>query len=162
LNVDRTRDLERFNENEDDIRFRKKEKAPETASVQDEHQPTVVSSADGEKVLKSIDDAIVEYEKEEKTKEKTFLSNLSKILNASQHGSKSQYATFEAMNGKVFTIRLTNHNTKVSNFDNHSAASQKSKLCIVFENTKSVDGQITFSATKNLGFLSLMILSISL
>lgn len=119
MNVDRTRDLERFNENEDDIRFRKKEKAPETASVQDEHQPTVVSSADGAKVLKSIDDAIVEYEKEEKTKEKTFLGNLSKILNVSQHGSKSQYTTFEAMNGKVFTIRLANHNTNVSNFDNH-------------------------------------------
>ena len=79
MNVDRTRDFERFNENEDDIRFRKKEKAPETASVQDEHQPTVVSSADGAKVLKSIDDAIVEYEKEEKT----FLGNLSKILNVS-------------------------------------------------------------------------------
>lgn len=50
----------------------KKRTAPETASVQDEHQPTVVSCADGAKVLKSIDDAIVEYEKEEKTKEKTF------------------------------------------------------------------------------------------
>jgi hypothetical protein len=67
---------ERFNE--DDVRFRKKEKAPETVSVQNEHQQTVISSADGAKVLKSIDDAIVEYEKEEKTKEKTFLGNLSK------------------------------------------------------------------------------------
>lgn len=37
----------------------------------------------------------------------------------SQHCSKSQYATFEAMNGTIFTIRLVNHNTKVSNFDNH-------------------------------------------
>ena len=119
MNVDRTRDFERFNENEDDVRFRKKEKAPETVSVQNEHQQTVISSANGAKVLKSIDDAIVEYEREEKTKEKTFLGNLSKILNASQHCSKSQYATFEAMNGKVFTIRLANHNTKVSNFDNH-------------------------------------------
>ncbi len=119
MNVDRTRDFERFNENEDDVRFRKKEKAPKTVSVQNEHQQTVISSANGAKVLKSIDDAIVEYEKEEKTKEKTFLSNLSKILNASQHGSKSQYATFEAMNGKVFTIRLANHNAKVSNFNNH-------------------------------------------
>lgn len=118
MNVDRTRDFERFNENQDDIRFRKKRTAPETESVQDEHQPSVVSSAVSAKVLKSIDDAIVEYEKEEKTKEKTFLGNLYKILNVSQHGSKSHYATFEAMNGKVFTIRLTNHNTKVSNFDN--------------------------------------------
>ena len=58
------------------------------------------------------------YEKEEKTKEKTFLGNLSKILNVSQHCSKSHYATFEAMNGTIFTIRLANHNTKVSNFDN--------------------------------------------
>ena len=87
----------------------------------------------------------------------------------SQHCSKSQYATFEAMNGKVFTIRLANHNTKVSNFDNleesegfvvtHNeynkikdknkyksdiaskilAQSQKSKLCIVFENTKKME-----------------------
>ena len=37
----------------------------------------------------------------------------------SQHCSKSQYATFEAMNGTIFTIRLANHNTKVSNFNNH-------------------------------------------
>lgn len=72
MNVGITRDFERFNENQDDIRFRKKRTAPETESVQDEHQPSVVSSADGAKVLKSIDDAIVEYEKEEKTKEKTF------------------------------------------------------------------------------------------
>ena len=120
MNVDRTRDFERFNENEDDVRFRKKEKAPKTVSVQNEHQQTVISSANGAKVLKSIDDAIVKYEKEEKTKEKTFLGNLSKILNASQHGSNSQYATFEAVNGKVFTIRLANHNAKISNFDNHN------------------------------------------
>ena len=72
MNVDRTRDFERFNENEDDVRFRKKEKAPETVSVQNEHQQTVISSADGAKVLKSIDDAIVEYEKEEKLKRKHF------------------------------------------------------------------------------------------
>ena len=33
-----------------------------TASVQDEHQPTVVSSTDGAKVLKEIDPAIEGYE----------------------------------------------------------------------------------------------------
>ena len=31
----------------------------------------------------------------------------------------SKYATFEAKNGKVFTIRISNHNATVSNFDNN-------------------------------------------
>ena len=96
-----------------------KRTAPETVSVQDEHLQTVVSSADGAKVLKDLDNAINEYEKDIKTKEKTFLGRLAEVLNAKKHGSNSQYATFEAVNGKVFTIRLANHNAKVSTFDNH-------------------------------------------
>ena len=97
-----------------------KRTAPETVSVQDEHLQTVVSSADGAKVLKDLDSAIKEYENDVKTKEKTFLGKLAEILNAKKHGSNSQYATFEAVNGKVFTIRLANHNAKVSTFDNHN------------------------------------------
>ena len=97
----------------------KQKKAPETVSVQDEHLQTVVSSADGAKVLKDLDSAITEYENDVHTKEKTFLGRLAEILGATKHGSNSQYATFEAVNGKVFTIRLANHNAKVSNFDNH-------------------------------------------
>lgn len=58
----------------------KRETAPETASVQEEHQPTVVSSADGAKVLKDLDSAIAEYENDVNTKEKTFLGNLAKIV----------------------------------------------------------------------------------
>ncbi len=96
-----------------------KRTAPETVSVQNEHLQTVVSSADGAKVLKDIDSAITEYENDTQTKEKTFLGNLAKILGAKKYGSNSQYATFEAVSGKVFTIRLANHNTKVSTFDNH-------------------------------------------
>ena len=38
--------------------YLKQKSAPETASVQEEHQPTVVSSTDGAKVLKEIDPAI--------------------------------------------------------------------------------------------------------
>ena len=91
--------------------------APETESVQDEHQPSVVSSAVGAKILKDQDNAIVEYENDTKTKEKTFLGNLAKVLGAKHDGSNSQYATFEAMNGEVFTIRLSYHNAKVSTFD---------------------------------------------
>ena len=94
------------------------ETAPETASVQDEHQPTVVSSADGAKVLKDLDNAIKEYENKS-SYPKTLLGDVAKVLNAKKHGSNSQYATFEAVNGKVFTIRLANHNAKISTFDNH-------------------------------------------
>ena len=46
------------------VEFAKKRTAPETASVQQEHQPTVVSSADGAKVLKDLDSAITEYERQ--------------------------------------------------------------------------------------------------
>ena len=96
----------------------KQKKAPETASVQEEHQPTVVSSADGAKLLKDLDSAITEYENKS-GQSKTFLGDIAQVLGATKHGSNSQYATFEAVNGKVFTIRLANHNAKVSNFDNH-------------------------------------------
>ena len=92
-------------------------KAPETVSVQDEHLQTVVSSADGAKILKDLDIIIQEFDKNKRPN--TFLEDLAKVLGAKQDGSNSQYATFEAMNGKVFTIRLSNHNAKVSTFDNH-------------------------------------------
>lgn len=97
-----------------------KGKAPETVSVQDEHHQTVISSADGAKVLKDLDSAIDAYDSDKVTKEKTFLGNVAKALGAKKHGSNSQYATFEAKNGKIFTIRLSNHNARVSNFDNHN------------------------------------------
>ena len=112
-----------FNESDleikDSTRFRVKEKAPETASVQKEHQPTVVSSADGTKVLKKIDSAIEEYENKSNYP-RTLLGDIAKVLNARKQGSNSQYATFEAKNGKVFTIRLADHNAKVSTFDIHN------------------------------------------
>ena len=97
----------------------KRKSAPETASVQQEHQPTVVSSADGAKVLKDLDSAITEYENKS-SHPKTLLGDIAKVLNAKKRGSNSQYATFEAVNGKVFTIRLANHNAKTSTFDNHN------------------------------------------
>jgi hypothetical protein len=81
--------------------FSAKRKAPETVSVQDEHLQTVISSADGAKVLKDLDSAITEYENDTHTKEKTFLGRLAKILGATKHGSNSQYATFETMNGNI-------------------------------------------------------------
>ncbi len=99
----------------------KKKRALETASVQEEHQPTVVSSADGAKVLNNLDNVATEYE-EKSNQSKTFLGDVAKALGAERKGSGSQYVTFETKNGKVVTIRLSNHNATVSNFDNNGEA----------------------------------------
>lgn len=93
--------------------------ALETVSSQNENLQTVVSSASGAKVIKNLDNLTSNLEKEPTTKEKTFLGTLAKALNSTMHGSRSQYATFEAKNGKIVTIRLANHNANTSTFDNH-------------------------------------------
>ena len=102
----------------------KKKRALETAYVSqsEEHQPTVVSSADGAKVLNNLKEFAEEQFNSSHAKEKTFLGDLAKALGAERHGSASEYATFETKNGKVVTIRLASHNAKVSNFDNRGEA----------------------------------------
>lgn len=96
----------------------KKRRALETASLgKTPRSLTVVSSADGAKVLKSIDTLVSEFEKSA-TQPKTFVGDVAKALGAERHGSASEYATFETKNGRIVTIRLANHNAKVSNFDN--------------------------------------------
>lgn len=92
--------------------------ALETASVQNEHQPTVVSSASSTKVIKDIDKLTKELQNVSNYP-KTILGDIAKALGAEKHGSNSQYVTFEAKNGKVVTIRLASHNAKTSTFDNH-------------------------------------------
>ncbi|MDY5632548.1 MAG: helicase-related protein [Bacteroidaceae bacterium] len=98
----------------------KKRRALETVSVSQEekHQPTVVSSADGAKILKELDTTKEKYENQS-NRANTFLGDVSKALGAHRHGSASEYATFETKNGRLVTIRLSNHNAKVSTFDNH-------------------------------------------
>lgn len=93
--------------------------ALETVSSQNEYQQTVVSSASGAKIINNLDNLAKSLENEPKTKEKTFLGALAKALDAKKYGSNSQYATFEAKNGTVVTIRLANHNAETSTFDNH-------------------------------------------
>lgn len=46
------------------------------------------------------------------------MGDVARAIGAKEKGSSSQYATFETKNGTVVTIRLANHNAKVSNFDN--------------------------------------------
>ena len=114
-----------FNEEDlqikDRISFmRGKKKASETVLPEDESsfKGTVVSDADGTKVLNNLDNVAKEYDKFSKNRPWTFLGDVAKALGARQHGSKSQYATFETVNGQVVTIRLSDHNASTRNFDN--------------------------------------------
>lgn len=95
----------------------KKRRVLETASLgKTPRSLTVVSSADGANVLKSIDTLVSEFEKSA-VQPKTFIGDVAKALGAKRGGSASEYASFETKNGKIITIRLSNHNAKVSNFD---------------------------------------------
>ena len=99
-----------------------KKRALETASPNlngTDHQ-TVVSSTLGAKVLKDLDNLVNEYEFNKGNKPNTFIGDLSRALGAQRHGSNSEYATFETKNGRLVTIRMANHNAKVSTFDNHN------------------------------------------
>ena len=99
----------------------KKKSAPETASPDNQDQPTVVSSADGANILKSLDGEIKKYENVS-SYPKTFIGDVSKALGAKRQGGASEYASFETKSGKTVTIRLSNHNAKVSTFDAHHEA----------------------------------------
>lgn len=100
-------------------RMQAKKRALETVSAASDrqHHQTVVSSADGAKVLNNLDKLVSDYEENEKTHEKTFIGTVANALGAQRKGSKSEYATFETKNGRVVTIRLADHNATVSNFD---------------------------------------------
>ncbi len=86
--------------------------------IQEEGSRADISSIDGAKVLKNLDILAEKLEKSSSDR-KNFLQEVGNALNAKQHGSKSQYATFETKNGQIVTIRLGNHNATVSRFDNN-------------------------------------------
>lgn len=101
----------------------KKKRALETASLRATPRSlTVISSADGAKILQNIEELAKELT-ESVSQPKTFVGKVAQALGATQDGSKSEYATFETKNGKVVTIRLADHNAKVSNFDRRNELS---------------------------------------
>lgn len=109
----------------ENLRFRDgKEKTLETALQEDESsfKGTAVSSDDGAKILKDIDNAISEYENKS-TQTKNFIGDVARVLGIDAEGKSSKYATFEAMNGDIVTIRISDHNATVSNFDNNGEES---------------------------------------
>ena len=131
----------------------RQKRALETVSVSqsEEHPQTAISSADGAKILNSLDNLISEYENSAITKEKTFIGRVAEALGVDKaesekkdkdkqpNNGKSRYATFETVNGKIVTIRLGNHNAKVSNFDNHGEKEGISIVVSPKENNGIID-----------------------
>ncbi len=72
-------------------------RAAETATLSETSDAplTVVSTADGAKVLNNLDELTKHYDNLTKNNAKTFLGDVAKALGAKKHGSNSQYATFE-------------------------------------------------------------------
>ncbi len=101
-----------------DVRLSAKQKrALETATIADEstNNATVVSSAAGAKVQNNLEILAEGYQKRP-NKTQGFITDLSRSLGLKQHES-SQYGTFVTGNGKTVTIRVSNHNARVSFFD---------------------------------------------
>lgn len=92
----------------------------DTALPEDESsfKGTVISSIDGANILNNLDKAIADYQNVGDKGTKTFLGDLASALGSSDKDKSSQYETFETKNGHVVTIRVSNHNATVSNFDN--------------------------------------------
>ena len=98
----------------------KQKRALETATIAAEatNNATVISSADGAKIQNNLGTLATNYEKIA-NKTRGFITDLSRALGLKQHGA-SQYGTFEAPDGKRITIRVSNHNARVSNFDKNN------------------------------------------
>ena len=94
--------------------------ALETATIAAEatNNATVISSADGAKIQNNLVTLATNYEKIA-NKTRGFITDLSHALGLKQHES-SQYGTFETPDGKRITIRVSNHNARVSNFDKNN------------------------------------------
>ena len=118
------------------VRFNAKQKrALETATWQqhdvEANQATVVSSADGAKILKNLDILANTLDENSSNRSKTFMGDVARAIGAMEKGSSSQYATFETVNGSVVTIRLANHNASSARFDN---AGRDNAISIVITN----------------------------
>ena len=94
-----------------------KKRALETATIADEstNNATVVSSAAGAKIQKNLG-ALADSYKKRPNKARGFITDLSRSLDLEQHEA-SQYGAFVTENGKTVTIRVSNHNARVSNFN---------------------------------------------
>ena len=101
-----------------DVRLGAKQKrALETVTMADKstNNATAISSADGAKIQNNLE-ILAESYNNRSNRVKGFITDLSQALNLEQHEA-SHYGTFETKDGKLVTIRVSNHNARVSFFD---------------------------------------------
>ena len=111
----------------------KKRRALETASLGiNPRSLTAISSADGAKVQNNLEILADNYEKRP-NKTRGFITDLSQALNLEKHEA-SHYGTFETRNGKLVTIRVSNHNARVSFFDENG---EENGISIVISSHKN-------------------------
>lgn len=80
-----------------------------------------ITSNDNAKVLQKIETAKQKIANQSGKNIKNIAGVIADAAELSPRGS-SHYGTFKATNGDVFTIRVSNHNATVSNFDNENEA----------------------------------------
>ena len=76
---------------------------------------SVVPSESGAKVIQNLENAKIFY-KNNANRARGFITDVAQALDLEQHEA-SKYGTFKTEDGKEFTLRISNHNASVSNFD---------------------------------------------
>ena len=128
-------DPRKIGNNEKGIGFSAKQKrALETVTMADKstNKATAISSADGAKVQNNLE-ILAESYNNRSNKTKGFITDLSQALNLERHEA-SHYGTFETQKGKLVTIRVSNHNARVSLFDKNG---ENDGISIVISNHKN-------------------------
>ena len=112
----------------------KQKRALETVTMADKstNKATAISSADGAKVQNNLEKLAESYNNRS-NRVKGFITDLSQALNLEQHEA-SHYGTFETKDGKLVTIRVSNHNARVSFFDENG---EEDGISIVISNHKN-------------------------
>ena len=112
----------------------KKKSADETVSPNNSDHPAAISSTDGAKILKNIDNLAKKYQ-EKSNRPDTFIGDMADALGIDMPNKSSKYRTYKTISGDVVTIRLSNHGATASKLD---ANKETNAVSIVIAN--SYDG----------------------
>lgn len=85
----------------------------------DDHQDSITRYDYSAKIQQNLEELAIALEERSRSGAiiRDYISTLSKALGLRNNGNHSNYGTFEAKNGTVVRIRISDHNSAVSNFD---------------------------------------------
>ena len=85
----------------------------------DDHQDSITRYDYSTKIQQNLEELAIALEERSRSGAiiRDYISTLSKALGLRNNGNHSNYGTFEAKNGTVVRIRISDHNSAVSNFD---------------------------------------------